>query len=238
MKNSGHRILAEGQIISNDTWVTGLNNNDVIIGPSGCGKTRGYVKPNVLQLNGSMVIADTKGALYHDLGPTLEHHGYKVVEVNLADPMNSSWGYNPLAHIRYDKRRRCYDEQDILTLCATLVPIEDTQSPFWDFAARNMAEGMVSYVLDFLPFGEHNLTTVATLMAEMPSGNYDRLLREACEIAPDSFMSMRYKMTQTYRNADKMYSSIQGMLAEKSRRSLSRARRHCFSIRTKSAFGR
>ena len=58
MKNPGHRILADKQIISNNTWITGLNNNDVIIGPSGCGKTRGYVKPNILQLNGSMIITE------------------------------------------------------------------------------------------------------------------------------------------------------------------------------------
>lgn len=75
MRNFGHRILADGQIISSNTWATGLNNNDVIIGPSGCGKTRGYVKPNILQLSGSMVITDTKGALYQELGSTLERHG-------------------------------------------------------------------------------------------------------------------------------------------------------------------
>lgn len=42
---NNYRILADGHIISNDTWQTGLNNNDLIIGPSGAGKTRGYVNP-------------------------------------------------------------------------------------------------------------------------------------------------------------------------------------------------
>lgn len=41
-----YRILAHGRTVSNDTWQTGLNNNDLIIGPSGSGKTRGYVKPS------------------------------------------------------------------------------------------------------------------------------------------------------------------------------------------------
>ena len=27
-----YRILAQGQTVSNDTWATGLNNNDLIIG--------------------------------------------------------------------------------------------------------------------------------------------------------------------------------------------------------------
>ncbi len=54
MKNKSCRILARDQCISNDTWTTGLNNNDLIIGPSGSGKTRGYVLPNLLQAGESL----------------------------------------------------------------------------------------------------------------------------------------------------------------------------------------
>ena len=32
-----YRILAEGRTVSNNTRLTGLNNNDLIIGPSGSG---------------------------------------------------------------------------------------------------------------------------------------------------------------------------------------------------------
>lgn len=39
--NDNHRILAQGRYINNNTWQTGLNNNDLIIGVSGAGKTRG-----------------------------------------------------------------------------------------------------------------------------------------------------------------------------------------------------
>ena len=45
--NDNHRILAQGRYINNNTWQTGLNNNDLIIGVSGAGKTRGYVIPNI-----------------------------------------------------------------------------------------------------------------------------------------------------------------------------------------------
>ena len=36
------RILADHVLVSNNTWETGLANNDLIIGPSGGGKTRCY----------------------------------------------------------------------------------------------------------------------------------------------------------------------------------------------------
>lgn len=42
-----NRILAQGKYINNNTWETGLNNNDLIIGVSGAGKTRSYVIPNI-----------------------------------------------------------------------------------------------------------------------------------------------------------------------------------------------
>lgn len=215
MRHTGYRILAEGQNVSNDTWTTGLNNNDVIIGPSGSGKTRGYVKPNLLQLDGSMVVTDTKRALRQEVGPVLERHGYQVLELDLTDPLTSPWGCNPLAYVRYDERRQRYSEQDILTVSAALVPIEDFQQPFWELAARMFLECMVGYVLECLPEEEHDLCSVAKLVGETGSGNYDRLMREVCQLAPDSFTAMRYKMSQTSRGADKMYSSILGILAEK-----------------------
>ena len=99
MNSCGYRILAKGQTISNDTWATGLNNNDMIIGPSGSGKTRGYVKPNLLQMNGSMIVTDTKGLLRREVGPVLERHGYQVAELNLAAPLASPRGDPPLAKI-------------------------------------------------------------------------------------------------------------------------------------------
>ena len=215
MRHTGYRILADGQTVSNDTWATGLNNNDVIVGPSGSGKTRGYVKPNLLQFDGSLIVTDTKGALREEVGPVLEQHGYQVLEINLADPLTSPWGYNPLAYIRYDERRQRYSEQDILTVSAALVPIEDPQQPFWEMAARMVLECMVGYVLECLPENEHNLCSVVRLFGEAGNGNLDRLMKELCQIAPDSFTASRYKMSQTGRAADKMYSSILGILAEK-----------------------
>ena len=59
MQRNSTRILAKDVYIDNNTRVTGNNNNDLIIGPSGAGKTRGYVIPNILQAEGSLVITDS-----------------------------------------------------------------------------------------------------------------------------------------------------------------------------------
>lgn len=211
-----YRILADGHTVSNDTWQTGLNNNDLIIGPSGAGKTRGYVKPNILQCNESMVITDTKGALCSDIGPVLTQAGYKVMEINLADCALSPYGYNPLAYIRKDNDGN-YQEQDILTLAACMVPIESRHDPYWENMARICLESALSYVLEALPEDECHLGSVVRLAGEMgKNGKYKKLMEELEVIDPDSFALSRYRMFQSVSiDAERTAACIFSFLATK-----------------------
>lgn len=208
------RILAAGELMRNDTWSTGLNNNDLIIGPSGAGKTRGYVKPNLMQCTGSFAVSDTKGALVREVGPLLERRGYQVVSIDFSD-MAGSCGYNPLDYIRRDPQTGKYSQQDIMTVSTCMVPVEDERQPFWDFAARMYLTTLIAYTLECLPREEHTLEYVAALFAEMPSGNFDRLMAKLGEQNPDSFAYRKYKMHMGISTAEKMHESIRGILAEK-----------------------
>ena len=212
MRNTGYRILAEGQTVSNDTWATGLNNNDVIIGPSGAGKSRGYVKPNLLQGSESILITDPKGSLRQEVGPVLERSGYRVREIDLADCLASPWGYNPLDYVRHDDQRDAYREQDIMTIAACLVPLSSHEQ-FWDLSARMLLEALIGYVLECLPDEEHDLYTVSRLLQEMGGKSFDYLFSELEQIAPGCFPVSRYRMFRLAKNADKMFSSILGILA-------------------------
>ena len=98
-------ILAKDRTLSCDTRQTGLNNNALVIGPSGAGKTRNVLKPNLLQMNASYIVLDTKGTLCREVGPVLAAHGYRVQCLNFADlntvpalaPGIERCGYNPLS---------------------------------------------------------------------------------------------------------------------------------------------
>ncbi len=215
MENSC-RILAQDHAISNDTWITGLNNNDLIIGPSGAGKTRGYVIPNILQCNGSMVVADTKGTICPEVGPILAQEGYKVMEINLADCALSPYGYNPLAYIRRDRYGR-FSEQDILTLAACTVPVETVRDPYWENMARIYLESAAAYALEALPEEEQDFTSVVRLSGEMGvGGKYKKLMEELAVIDPESFALSRYRMFQNVsENAGTTSSCIHSFLASK-----------------------
>lgn len=87
------RILAKNVFASNDTWTTGINNNDLLVGPPGTGKTRGYVVPNILHTQDSLIIADTKGNLCRLYGEYLKEKGYTVMHLDFTDVENTPWGY-------------------------------------------------------------------------------------------------------------------------------------------------
>lgn len=214
MRDKTSRILAAGRTMSNDTWETGLNNNDAVIGPSGCGKTRGYVKPNILQCNESMVISDPKGRLRQETGRALKCAGYRIINIDLTD-CPRSYGYSPLDYVSYDGFRGCYREQDIMRIAACIVPVEDHYNPFWDKGARMYLEAIIGYVLECLPEREHTMESVAKLFMEMGTPRFDKLFEELYELNPDSFAAARYRLQKGTDTAEKMFASYIGILAEK-----------------------
>ena len=212
--NHDHRILARDRFISNDTRRTGLNNNDLIIGPSGAGKTRGYVKPNILQCSGSMIVADTKGSLLEEVGDVLREEGYRIWHLNFKD-LSRSQGYNPLDFIRYDRRRKRWSEQDIMTIAAALTQEKCTREPYWDYAARMYLTSLIAYVMECLPRREHSLKYVVELLGEMENGNFARLIGEQAALEPESFAVKTYRLFAGNEKAEKMHASILGILGEK-----------------------
>lgn len=214
MRQPTYRILAKNHFISNDTWETGLNNNDIIIGPSGSGKTRGYVMPNILQCNESMIIVGPKGRLQKEMTEILRTNGYKIRNIDFMDCGNSD-GYNPLSYIRYNHKKESYNVQDMKTIATCIVPCEDKVQPFWEMAARMYLESMIAYVMECLPVAEHNLDSIIALFTEMGTGKFDRLYMELNQLNPGSFAAMQYNMYKSTARAGKMYESIRGILAEK-----------------------
>ena len=215
--NENKRILAQNELISNSTWTTGINNNDLIIGPSGAGKTRSYVQPNILQCNESMLIADTKGSLYGEFAPLLRRHGYRVINLDFTDTLSSD-GYNPLDYIRYDPQRDKYVEQDITTLCAALVPLGDQRDRFWDESARTLLSALVGYVLEVLPQEEHTLEYVVKLFTAddggiAPCRIYRQLLSEFAQEKPDSFTARQFQLYNVVQNTEKTDASIQSFVS-------------------------
>ena len=212
-----YRILAEGCFVSNNTRQTALNNNDLVIGVSGGGKTRGYVLPNILLGDESIVVVDTKNTIKSMVSKQLKRKGYDVVSIDFTDLKNSPYGYNPLDYIMFDEETGRYCEQDIMTVSAALTPVTSLREPYWEIMGRVFLESLVSYTLEALPNEEHHLNSVVQLFKVMGNRQkvFDILLTELKQLDPDSFAVSRHEMFKSIAASERTYASILGTLSEK-----------------------
>ena len=221
LRNDGERILAQGEYISNNTFRTRRNNNDLVIGPTGSGKTRYYVKPNLLNASESLVVTDTKGSLYKELGPALRKAGYNVLLLDMTDPAHSI-GYEPLDFVRYDEERDEYNQEDIMTLSDALYGLDQTsKDPYWDEAGKGLYRSIVAGVLEMTVKEDHNIRSVRKLF-ELVKANgkrgdkseYMSLMERLKSRDPDSYAASQY-MSVISESVDTTSNCIRMMVGNK-----------------------
>lgn len=208
------RILAQGISQSNDTRLTGLNNNDLIIGPTGAGKTRGYVIPNILHdTDESLVVADTKGNLHETFRGHLEAHGYEVHVIDFVDCLHSESGYDPIRCIGYDDQTKRYSEQDILRVSAALCPVTNLRDPYWEQASQMTLASLIALTLERFDEEDHSMSSVCRLVSKLGSEWLEGLFDDLALSDPSSFAVREYRMATINKTAEKMVASVMGILS-------------------------
>lgn len=208
---AGELILTSTRSESMDSWVTGLNNNVLVLGCSGSGKTRNFLKPNLLQCEGSYVVLDSKGRLFREMGPCLSAHGYTVDCLDFTT-MEGTIGYDPLHHVRWRKGRPL--AQDIISIASALFPRSEMgDDPFWAGAAANYVASYIAYVFEALPDREWNMASVVSVYEQACEGNADALFSDLSRQDPESYAVSLYRRAKSTARAEKMHSSIMGIIA-------------------------
>ena len=208
---AGELILTSTRSESMDSWVTGLNNNVLVLGCSGSGKTRNFLKPNLLQCEGSYVVLDSKGRLFREMEPCLSAHGYTVDCLDFTT-MEGTIGYDPLHHVRWRKGRPL--AQDIISIASALFPRSEMgDDPFWAGAAANYVASYIAYVFEALPDREWNMASVVSVYEQACEGNADALFSDLSRQDPESYAVSLYRRAKSTARAEKMHSSIMGIIA-------------------------
>ena len=208
---AGKLLLTKERAASMDTWKTGLNNNVLVLGSSGSGKTRNFLKPNLLQCAGSYVVLDSKGRLYREMAPYLRAHGYKVDCLDFTT-MEGTIGYDPLHHVRWRRGRPL--AQDIIGIASALFPKADMgDDPFWASAAANYVASYIAYVFEALPDREWNMASVVSVYEQACEGKAEGLFFDLAQQDPGSYAVSLYRRAKTTARAEKMHSSIMGIIA-------------------------
>ncbi|MGE5474539.1 MAG: VirD4-like conjugal transfer protein, CD1115 family [Ignavibacteriales bacterium] len=147
-----------------------INKNILIIGSSGAGKSRGYIKPNVMQMNGSYIITDPKGEIFDDTYKYLEANDYSVKVLNLVNLQTSDF-YNPLEYAA--------TQQDIQILARTIIDNTSGSSlgiendSFWSSSELALLTALITYVKNEYPKARRNLAGVFKLL--LTASNEDKL---------------------------------------------------------------
>lgn len=116
----------------------------LIIGPTRSGKGAGYVIPNALMHEGSMIVTDLKGEVFKATAGYRRQNGSQVFL--FAPGSETTNRYNPLDFVRSERGNRTTDIQNIASI---LVP-ENTQSEnsVWQATAQQVLAGVISYITE------------------------------------------------------------------------------------------
>jgi len=116
----------------------------VIIGPTRSGKGAGYVVPNALMHEGSMIVTDIKGEIFKATAGYRRRQGSQVFLFAPASERTNR--YNPLDFVRAERGDRTTDIQNIVSI---LVPENiDSENSVWQATAQQVLAGVISYILE------------------------------------------------------------------------------------------
>ena len=208
----GYRCLGKGIYVSNDTRVTHLNSNDLVIGATGSSKTGSIVYTQLKMLDdSSLIVADSKNMLHRMLRDELEEKGYKVRVLDFVDPKQSCL-YNPLDYVRQNENG-LYNEIDIMKISRSLIPDKlCADDPFWAISGRAVLEFFISYTLSALPKEDHDMYTVCRLYRAYNEEMGEAAFIDWIERHPRSFTANRFSQIKAMKRADKMWASILGFV--------------------------
>ncbi|UTV41833.1 type IV secretory system conjugative DNA transfer family protein (plasmid) [Ensifer adhaerens] len=116
----------------------------LIIGPTRSGKGAGYVIPNALMHEGSMIVTDLKGEVFKATAGYRRQNGSQVFL--FAPGSETTNRYNPLDFVRPERGNRTTDIQNIASI---LVPENlASENSVWQATAQQVLAGVISYITE------------------------------------------------------------------------------------------
>lgn len=153
-------ILTNRARLGFDFYRHGKNGNTLIWGGPGTWKSRGYIIPNLMQMNCNYVVTDPKGELAKKCGDMLRRMGYRVIVFDVSNPEKSVC-YNPFVYFRND--------MDVLDFVNNFFASQEQKGTqkmdqFWDDQAKNLMMAFCFLLYHEAPEEEQNMSTVLQLL--------------------------------------------------------------------------
>lgn len=196
---SENLLFSKNVRLSMDMRKTRRNRHALIFGGSGSGKSRYYLKPNVLQMNASYVIADPKGEHLKSEGKMLEENGYRIKVLNVVD-LKQSMQFNPMVYFKETRDIRRFVNMLIQNTTGDN-PNGNVTEDFWVKAERLWLMACLSYINETCEHNEKNLISLITMLDNSQAKDDDEDFKSAVDILfdelegiePSSFAVKQYK---------------------------------------------
>lgn len=112
MKKYDNTYLGKGVVYSTNSEETGLNNNELIIGGTSTGKTTSFVEPKLLHAeHDSYIIPVSKRKIVKQYAPYLKKKGYKVYDLNFANPYQADTGFDIFDYLNGEDDYRWFADE-------------------------------------------------------------------------------------------------------------------------------
>ncbi len=182
--------FARDAVFTGDPEKTGLNSNAIVVGASGSGKTMSVIAPRLLHsANDSMIVTVAKRSLVRKYSALLRKRGYRVLDLNLADPADgSSCSFDPMKYCSSSSQDLMYLANSILL--SNPRKEHSAADPYWD----DMAAMVLTAVME-LERAENPNASIADVVETVLS--FDLL--QSSTVSVCSGLDQRFRKPE-YRN--------------------------------------
>lgn len=184
-----YRIVAPGVTISNETDLTGHDNNDIITGTDKDRKIREYVIPSMLhsEKHRSFICIDTEYRIYNQVKDELLKKGCRVELLDYQNPDNSTINYLPLEDVGYSMMYYpddsfgspyYYRDRDVKSIADSIIHVDTEETGLsWDYAASEYLQWAIAYMHRHYSQEFYSFETVKKIINLISSEQFDEMLK-------------------------------------------------------------
>jgi len=142
----------------------------LIIGTTGSKKTR-FVGMTALQMYAmageSFITTDPKAELYQKTYNTLKDHDYRIIVLNLRDPLRSN-AWNPLKipYKQYRSGQKDKATEFVMDTASCIAKSGMSREPYWENSAADVLAGLILLLFEYAKENEIHFKSLRTLRKE------------------------------------------------------------------------
>ncbi|MDR2596361.1 MAG: type IV secretory system conjugative DNA transfer family protein [Treponema sp.] len=154
----------------NAVYIEGDDVHSMVFGITGAMKSRLIAMPalRMLAMAGESFIAnDPKGELYQKTFPLLDDREYKIIVINLRDPLRSNtWNPLQIPYMQYRNGQKDKATESIIDMSNCITNAGDGNVSYWDNSGASLLTGLIMLLFEYAGEKEIHFKSLRALRAQ------------------------------------------------------------------------